>query len=226
MMYEAIISDCDGVLVDSEAITHVILQEELAQVTDINIDPNEILAVQGQTCRAVILHLSKKYGFDITEDQIKHMIEKVHAAFTHNLPTIDGVHEAFLKLDLKIAVASNSKVSHIQRAVDLNGLTAKVGANIVSFSMVAHPKPAPDVYLKAAQMLNVAPEKCLVIEDSVAGASAGIKAGMTVIGFLGASHLPEGHAEKLVQAGVSYTIKHMSELENAILELNEIAKLS
>lgn len=226
MIYKAIISDCDGVLVDSEAIGFVILQAELAKITKIKIDPNDILAAQGETCKTVILHLSKKYGFDVTDTQITYIIDKIHAEFEHNLPTIAGVYAAFSKIDLKMAVASNSQVSHIQRAVDLNGLTDKIGTNIVSFSMVEHPKPAPDVYLKAAQMLNVPPHECLVLEDSVAGASAAIAAGMTVIGFLGASYLSQDIQERLTKAGVSCTIKHMAELDDAILALNEIAKLS
>jgi len=75
-----------------------------------------------------------------------------------------------------------------------------------------NPKPAPDVYLAAARRLRVAPERCIVVEDSVTGASAAVAAGMTVLGFAGGAHAPEEQAEKLRNVGANAVFYSMREL--------------
>ena len=84
--------------------------------------------------------------------------------------------------------------------------------------MVALPKPAPDVYLHAASLLGVAPEHCLVVEDSSTGTRAALAAGMRVIGFVGAGHIPAGHAEVLRELG-AIAVEHMRELPEAVARL-------
>ena len=86
------------------------------------------------------------------------------------------------------------------------------GYNIYSVSMVARPKPAPDVYLHAAEQNNVLPSQCLVIEDSVVGATAALTAGMTVWGFVGGRHQTEQSKQRLAELGVHKIIKHMIEI--------------
>jgi len=78
--------------------------------------------------------------------------------------------------------------------------------------MVARPKPAPDVYLHAAEQNNVLPSQCLVIEDSVVGATAALTAGMTVWGFVGGRHQTEQSKQRLAELGVHKIIKHMIEI--------------
>ncbi len=85
--------------------------------------------------------------------------------------------------------------------------------------MVALPKPAPDVYLHAASLLGVAPERCLVVEDSSTGTRAALAAGMRVIGFVGAGHIPAGHAEVLRELGAIAIVEHMRELPEIVARL-------
>jgi beta-phosphoglucomutase-like phosphatase (HAD superfamily) len=78
--------------------------------------------------------------------------------------------------------------------------------------MVARGKPFPDIFLFAAERINVPPSDCIVIEDSASGVRAGVAAGMTVIGLCAAAHLQPGHAQRLSAAGASYTADTWNEL--------------
>ena len=73
-------------------------------------------------------------------------------------------------------------------------------------------KPAPDIFLYAAEQLNIAPSRCLVIEDSVNGVIAGLAAGMPVWGFVGGGHCFDGHAERLSAAGAERVVENFPAL--------------
>lgn len=226
---KAIIFDCDGVLVDSEVVAHQVLIQELAKFPNHKkgrINPNYIASLQGLTTEAVVMRLNEEFELEMSRDVITSIEQKVRSAFKDNLPLIMGVKPAILKIaddhpDIKYAVASNSMLPHIQRSVALQEIDTIIGHNMVSRSMVSKPKPAPDVYLKAAEMLKVLPEDCVVVEDSITGATAGLAAGMRVLGFMGASHLPVTHQQSLLELGASLVIHNMSDLPNAILTLSE-----
>jgi beta-phosphoglucomutase-like phosphatase (HAD superfamily) len=84
--------------------------------------------------------------------------------------------------------------------------------------MVERGKPAPDLFLHAAATLDVEPNDCIVIEDSLPGVQAAVAAGMTVFGFTGASHIRDGHADRLREAGVDGVFESMAALP-ALLEV-------
>jgi beta-phosphoglucomutase-like phosphatase (HAD superfamily) len=85
--------------------------------------------------------------------------------------------------------------------------------------MVAHGKPAPDLFLYAAQRLATAPDRCLVIEDSPLGIEAAIAAGMTAIGLCGGSHCGSAHGDRLLARGAALIIADMRELSTAMAKL-------
>lgn len=89
--------------------------------------------------------------------------------------------------------------------------------------MVARGKPAPDLFLHAAQQLAIAPDCCLVIEDSPAGVEAALTAGMTVIGFSGGSHCGPEHAAHLQDRGAALVIDDMRQLATAMTKLSQLA---
>jgi HAD superfamily hydrolase (TIGR01509 family) len=97
-------------------------------------------------------------------------------------PRIDGAVEAVRRIaaDRPVAVASSAHPAVIDAALEATGLRS-VFAVVVSSDSVEHGKPAPDVYLAAAEALGVAPERCLVVEDSFNGVRAARAAGMTVV---------------------------------------------
>jgi beta-phosphoglucomutase-like phosphatase (HAD superfamily) len=104
----------------------------------------------------------------------------------------------------------------VRASVRRAGLDEVVGARVFSAQQVERPKPYPDVYLLAARTLNVAPERCLVVEDSVAGLTAARAAGMKTIAFVGASHIPSGYAQVLRETGITRIMEHMDELPGLV----------
>lgn len=81
---------------------------------------------------------------------------------------------------------------------------------------VSRGKPAPDIFLFAAQQMQVRPEDCIVIEDSPYGVQAGVDAGMTVVGFSGGSHIRPGHQEKLLNEGATKVFSDMKQLSTCL----------
>jgi HAD superfamily hydrolase (TIGR01509 family) len=97
--------------------------------------------------------------------------------FRQSLRAIEGVTEVLDWLQLPICVASSSAPEQIRGKLELTGLLSRFGENLFSATMVSRGKPAPDLFLFAAQQLATLPERCLVIEDSPAGIDAAVAAG-------------------------------------------------
>lgn len=132
--------------------------------------------------------------------------------FGVSLVAIAGV----ASLRIAVCVASSSVPQQIRRKLELTGLLARFGENLFSATMVARGKPAPDLFLYAAQRFATAPEHCLVIEDSPAGIDAAVTARMTVIGFCGGSHCGPEHGNRLQARGAALVIANMNELQASI----------
>ena len=109
-------------------------------------------------------------------------------------------------------VASSSSLERIHLSLEVTGLASSFCSNIFSATQVTHGKPAPDLYLFAATRMSVAPEDCVVIEDSALGVTAGRAAGMKVIGFTGGAHSMGDAARHLASAGAYPIVSSMAEL--------------
>ena len=107
----------------------------------------------------------------------------------------------------------------MQVSLGSTGLHQRLAPNIFSASQVTNGKPAPDLFLFAAREMGVPPERCVVIEDSLAGIAAARAAGMTVLGFCGGSHCGAGHAETLREAGADLTFADMHHLPALVRRL-------
>ena len=114
-------------------------------------------------------------------------------------------------------VASSSSLERIHLSLEVTGLASLFSSNIFSATQVPNGKPAPDLYLFAATRMAVAPEDCVVIEDSALGVTAGRAAGMKVIGFTGGTHSMGDAARHLASAGAYHVVSSMAELP-AIVE--------
>ena len=126
--------------------------------------------------------------------------------------------ELVLDIQQPVAIASNSANWQVEKAIDHLGLVEKVGSNYFTSEMVNRPKPFPDVYLKASEQTGVAPEHCLVIEDSISGAKSALGAGMYVIGFCGGSHITADHHYRLRDLGIERIANNSSELRVLLQE--------
>ena len=98
----------------------------------------------------------------------------------------------------------------------MTGLEPFFGDRLTTYEDVQNGKPAPDIYLLAAKRAGFTPAHCLVVEDSVTGATSALAAGCKVIGFTGVAHDPVAKAKELKKLGVSHVIHDMGELLDAI----------
>ncbi|MFL5164489.1 MAG: HAD family hydrolase [Microvirga sp.] len=210
-----LIFDCDGVLVDSEPLSCRIDAETLTEC-GVPYTAEEVARdFTGVSIKDQITRIEMERGIRLPDDFTERLNRTLFQRFETDLKPIDGVRDAILSLPFPRCVASSSIPERIALSLRVTGL-ADLFDNIFSSTQVARGKPAPDLFLHAASRMNTLPEKCLVIEDSIAGVQAARAAGMRVIGFVGGSHCGPGHAEKLRQAGAPVIIERMSDLPAAV----------
>jgi beta-phosphoglucomutase-like phosphatase (HAD superfamily) len=113
-------------------------------------------------------------------------------------------------------VASSGTPEKIRHGLTCAGLFDLLAPNIFSATQVKRGKPAPDLFLFAAEQMRVAPERCVVIEDSIPGIAGARAADMTVLGFHGGSHCRPGYADTLHAAGATVTFDDMRQLPGLI----------
>jgi HAD superfamily hydrolase (TIGR01509 family) len=211
-MLDHLICDCDGVLVDSEVIAdHVIL--ETLSATFPGLDFASVMQTAfGQQTSRFLEGIEASFGIAMPSDFLEKIDHNVELALSSKLTAVGGVRDALQRVTLPAAVVSNSRMKRVQASVKRAGLQQVFGERVFSAEQVARPKPYPDVYLFAAHRLGVDPERCLVVEDSVAGLNAARAAGMKTIAFVGASHIPDGYADALRKMGITRIMEHMDEL--------------
>jgi HAD superfamily hydrolase (TIGR01509 family) len=205
------ICDCDGVLIDSEAIAGRMLVQELAAIWP-GVDAEPVVTpLLGLRIETVLLRTAEAFGRSLDTAQID-AIRTVVEASAVEAPPVAGIVAALGLIPLRKACASNSFKSYVQTVLARTGLVKFFGERIFCADMVANPKPAPDVYLAAARTMRVAPERCVVVEDSVTGVTAAAGAGMTVLGFVGGGHATEDQVDALKRAGASVVFDDMTQL--------------
>ena len=129
----------------------------------------------------------------------------------------EGVRQAVGGLRARVCVASSSAPERLRFALRVTGYEVLFAPNIFSAAEVAEGKPSPDLFLFAARAMGAAPKDCLVIEDSVAGVVAARAAGMTVFGFVGASHFsPFDEGADLTAAGAELLFDDMARLPDLV----------
>jgi HAD superfamily hydrolase (TIGR01509 family) len=222
--FDLLICDCDGVIIDSEIICERILAAALGEAYR-GRDLAPVLAGSfGLQITDILERVAMHLGEGLPEAFLESLDREIVAALHHEAAAIEGVREALERIELPVAIASNSSPEWIELSVARAGLAQRVGPAIFSADRVAQPKPAPDVYLLAAREMGVAPARCLVVEDSRSGVTAARAAGMAVIGFLGASHIPPRHGEDLLALGARVLVEHMEALPRAVAELQKAQK--
>src|SRR4029453_15960272 len=134
-----------------------------------------------------------------------------------DLKAIAGVAAAIAAIDLPKCVASSGTPEKIRHGLECAGLCDLLSPHIFSATQVKRGKPAPDLFLFAANEMRAAPERCLVIEDSVPGVTGAVAAGMTVLGFHGGSHCQPGDPDETrAGAGAGLVCDEMRELPDLV----------
>ena len=194
-----VIFDCDGVVVDSEPLTLQLIRDDLAaRGLPLDLTKTTDLFMGGTIVGASTQ--AREMGADIPEDWVDLIYDKVFAALACKVEPIPGIGAVLDRLDRQgIAYAIGSNGPHRKMEITLArcGLAARFAGRTYSREDVAAPKPAPDVYLLAASQAGVAPQDCVVIEDSATGAQAAVAAGMAVFGF--ARETPRAKFEGLTE---------------------------
>jgi HAD superfamily hydrolase (TIGR01509 family) len=211
--FELIIFDCDGVLVDSESLSNRVLSRVFAE-SGFDISPEDCLRrFVGMSMRSVRTAVEANSGRSLPEDFEPRVRALADEVFDRDLQPVRGVSDVLSALPHARCVASSGSPTRIRRSLNTTGLDAYFADEaLFSAAMVERGKPAPDLFLHVAETLKVTPEQCLVIEDSLLGATAGVAAGMTVFGFAGASHITDGHGERLEALGVTAVFDEMADL--------------
>jgi HAD superfamily hydrolase (TIGR01509 family) len=214
-----IIFDCDGVLVDSEIISSSV-DAELLTGLGYPITPGQIVRrFVGMTKHAAWTEIAGELGIAFPQDLYQRGNDIILARYSKELRAIEGVAEAIRAIGGARAVASSSEPAKLHLALTLTRLMPLFEGAVFSASQVAQGKPAPDVFLFAAAQCKVAPNECIVVEDSPAGVRAARAAGMRVIGFTGGSHCLPGHEDQLLLQGAAVIVSHMRDLPGAVADL-------
>jgi len=208
-----VIFDCDGVLVDSEMISTSVLSDLFVQY-GIPIDqPTIYERFLGRSMASMRTVLDEEYGVPMTDEHLEFVRRNMRERFMLELKPVPGVAEALAHLQIPICVASSSSPERIRLSLGVTGLRDFFEPNIFSATMVKNGKPAPDLFLHAANEMGVAPDRCVVIEDSPAGVMAAQGAKMRVFGFIGGGHAePAGLGSALAALGPDLIFSDMYNL--------------
>jgi HAD superfamily hydrolase (TIGR01509 family) len=213
----ALICDCDGVLIDSEAVAARMLVLELeARWPNTDVEP-VVLPLLGLRIEKVLQGTAAQLGKSLSVDDIDAIRSAVEAA-AMQAPTVEGIEAALAQVPITKGCASNSYRPYVETVLTRTGLVRFFGDRLFCADAVPNPKPAPDVYLAAAKGLGLAPAACLVVEDSVTGVTAASAAGMTVLGFIGGGHASDAQIDRLHAAGARHVFDDMQQLPELVAQ--------
>lgn len=183
-----VIFDCDGVLVDTEAISNAVMSASLARF-GYSISAEDCrLRFVGRTIESVQAEVEANLGGPLGADWPTLVRVETEAAFDRGVRPIPGIEDAVAgvaRAGLKYCVASSGKFSKMRKSLGQAGLLSRFDHVLFSAEQVARGKPAPDLFLFAAARMGVSPADCVVIEDSVPGVQAAVAAGMGVLAYAG-----------------------------------------
>ena len=211
-MPDLVIFDCDGVLVDSELIFARVLAESLIAL-DFPTTIDEAIALGfGKNRVTLSAAVAAQFGEALPDTFFEAFAARSASAFEHELSPMVGVEDLLAALPVPRCVASNGRLDRVRQRLAITGLLPFFDPHVFSASQVAFGKPAPDLFLFAAQRLGARPADCTVVEDSIPGVEAAIAARMPVVGFCGGGHCPQDHADRLIAAGCSRVFAKMPDL--------------
>lgn len=217
-MIKHILFDCDGVLIDTEIVAAEVVTNWLnSEGVDIDIE-TFISDYTGKTFTDIleILKSNKLLAPNIeTREAVVFMDEEIR----RNMRPIPQVDLMLANVPFTSSMVSNSGVDYVLEAIGLLDAAHIFEKRVFSAEMVAKGKPDPAVYLLALETLGLDKNEVIVVEDSVAGVTASVAAGLKTIAFLGGSHVRDGHSDKLVRLGASELIHSHQQLTDYLLSV-------
>ena len=208
---QLIIFDCDGVLVDSERLSHTVLQQMLGELGVQLSFETTVQRFIGTSLAVCLQRAADLLGRPLPADFRAQFAARTQAAFEAGLTAVPGVRELLLSLTTPYAVASNGNRSKVDFTLGHTALLPFFQGRIFTADDVQHPKPAPDLYLHAAHRLGAAPQHCVVVEDTPTGIIAAKAAGMRAVGY--AAMTP---AAQLWAAGADAVATSMADVQRGL----------
>lgn len=201
-MPDLVIYDCDGTLIDTETLYGEVSLAacHALGLTEWTID-HYVDSVVGIPWSDAIKIIEAAHGRALPTDFEQKIEDAVALRLESELRALPGVREALGAIGGRRCVASSTSLAPLRRNLAITGLIDLFDPHVFSASQVARGKPHPDVFLYAAAQMDVQPQHCLVIEDSVPGVRAALAAGMRVVGFTGVSHDRPRSTARLAEAG-------------------------
>lgn len=211
MKFEAVLFDCDGVLVDSELITNGVLRDMLAE-QGWHMTLQECMAVfVGKAVMDERARIEAETGKPLTPEWMASFRARRNAALMEHAKPIPHAPEAIARIHAayagNIACASGADLPKVLMQMGKTGLLPYFEGRVFSGHDLPRSKPHPDVYLAAAAALGVDPTRCAVVEDTVTGVTAGVAAGAMVFGYA-----PQGEGQALLAAGAAAVFDSMQAL--------------
>ena len=203
-MLKHVLFDNDGTIVDSEIIavraTLSLLEEYGFRMSEAEYSRR----FPGLLERDILAIIHREHGIQVADDYFERLRALHIAGFEQDLRAIAGMPAIFKKLKTPKSMVSNGSVRHVERCLRRVRLRHALDGYIFSAEHVERPKPHPDVFEFALEKLQLRPSDTLVVEDSPTGVTAAKKAGLRVVGFLGAAHIFDGHEARLLECGADH----------------------
>ena len=211
-----VIFDCDGVLVDSEPISMradvAILKQHGFVISERDAHDRFV----GKTFQAMLDDIAENEGVNFPaglNETKNRMVEEIYKTDLRIVPGVADILNHLKRKGIGMSIGSNSPKSRVELALHLTGITPYFSA-ITSVADVPRGKPAPDIFLRAAEIAGVSAADCLVVEDSTTGVTAAIAAKMRTLGFVGTHHEPDRQAGTLKSLGAFAVLKRMDALSS------------
>lgn len=226
-LFDLVIFDNDGVLVDSEIIIKK-AQKKAFNDAGFPVDDKWLYEnTMGLSWAPIATNLKNSFG-RTPNDNIEENVYIALDCFLSELKAIDGIIDTLKKLNVPSCIATSGNLETTLKKSMYSGLDVFFNEGNIFTSYhdkVQRGKPAPDLFIFAATHMGYNPSKCLVIEDSSSGVKGAKAAGMYVVGFTGASHSKfiHNHTELLKEAGADIVINDIRDLLE-ILEPNNVLK--
>jgi len=215
-----VIFDCDGVLIDSEAIFCAVDAEALTRLGHPTTAATIAERFAGVPHRIAWGQLSTELNLKLPISWIDDLLLECQRRFPAELAAIRGAATAIktiVERGHQVCVASSTELFNLHENLERTDLLPLLAPHVFSVEQVKRPKPAPDVFLFAASQMGVDPADTIVVEDSVAGVMAGKRAGMTVLGFTGGGHTYSSLASRLAAAGAEHVCGDMEQVVERLL---------
>ncbi|MCB1531991.1 MAG: HAD family phosphatase [Alphaproteobacteria bacterium] len=220
MIFDLIIFDCDGTLVDSEyphnlAVSELLIEQGFAHISVDYVRDH----FTGNRFSQILENLCAETGHQFPNGFRERYVRRAAELLPLHQKPVSGAKELveFAGTQTKICVASNGQRDNVLYSLESAGLLPLLDeAHIFTGLDVENPKPAPDLFLLAAKKMGADPARTLVIEDSVVGVTAGVAAGMTTFGFTGTHHDHESHAKALKSLGAHQVFDALIHIQREI----------